>query len=247
MSAVTELPAAITGLIGLAAAEEEMLLASAPDGEQGDPGRWAALPLAAHNTEFRQQQAVRLDAVRRGQTPPGFAEIDHRSPQTYQRYCAVRRAEVIRTARRSVSDLIDGLQAVPSADLSDAARHPWLRGRQLWLQVVVRGFWHPTGHLGDYYLARGQAGRAVALHSPALATARYLRVPDPAAGMAAYSLACAQAQAGAGQDAVATLSQALALNPDLRANAGRDRDLAGLRDSGQLAALLAPAGPAGGA
>jgi hypothetical protein len=22
----------------------------------------------------------------------------------------------------------------------------------------VRGFWHPTGHLGDYYLARDQAG-----------------------------------------------------------------------------------------
>jgi hypothetical protein len=41
--------------------------------------------------------------------------------------------------------LIAGLGATPDEDLLDAARHPWLRGRQLWLQVIVRGFWHPAG------------------------------------------------------------------------------------------------------
>lgn len=69
----------------------------------------------------------------------------------------------------------------------------------LWLQIVVRGFWHPTVHLGDYYLAHGQAERAIALHVHALATARYLR-----------------------------------------ANAGRDADLAALRDTGQLDSVLTP-------
>ena len=56
MTGTTELRAAITGLIGLAAAEEEMLLASAPNGEDGSADRWAAAPLVAHNAEFRQQQ-----------------------------------------------------------------------------------------------------------------------------------------------------------------------------------------------
>jgi hypothetical protein len=59
--------------------------------------------------------------------------------------------------------------------------------------------------------------------------------------MAAYSLACAQAQTDAADDATHALAQALALNPDLRANAQRDPDLARLRDSGQLEALLTPA------
>jgi hypothetical protein len=241
MTTPVRLRAAITGLIGLAATEEEMLLASEPRGELGSPGRWAALPLVAHNAEFRQQQVIRLEAVRRGRTPPGFTEIDHRSPQAYQRYCSATAAEVITAGRRSVSELIDGLHAVSDDDLSDAARHPWLRGRQLWLQLVVRGFWHPTGHLGDYHLARKRAGHAVALHSHALATARYLGVPDPALGMAAYSLACAQAGAGTAKDAIQTLAEAIALNPDLRTNAQRDPDLAGLRDSGHLDALLMPA------
>src|SRR5690242_9756317 len=170
MTDTTELRAAITGLIGLAAAEEEMLLARTPNGEDGSPDRWAAVPLVAHNAEFRQQQVVRLHAVLRGGPPPGFAETDHRSPEVYRRYCAGTKAEVTAASRRSASELIDGLAAVSDEDLSDASRHPWLRGRQLWLQVVVRGFWHPAGHLGDYHIARGRAGRAVAMQSHALAT-----------------------------------------------------------------------------
>jgi hypothetical protein len=42
MTGTTELRAAITGLIGLAATEEEMLLATAPDGKDGSADRWAA-------------------------------------------------------------------------------------------------------------------------------------------------------------------------------------------------------------
>jgi hypothetical protein len=104
---------------------------------------------------------------------------------------------------------------------------------------VVRGFWHPTGHIGDYHIARGQAGRAVALHTHALATARYLGVPWPVLGMAGYSLACAQARADASSDAIASLTEAIRLNPDLRVNASRDSDLAGLRQAGHLDRLLA--------
>ena len=63
MTGTTELRAAITGLIGLAATEEEMLLATAPDGKDGSADRWAAAPLVAHNAEFRQQQVARLEAL----------------------------------------------------------------------------------------------------------------------------------------------------------------------------------------
>lgn len=238
MRATAALRAAITGLIGLAATEEEMLLAGAPAGEQGSADLWAALPLVAHNAEFRQQQVVRLQAVAGGEIPPDFAEVDHRSADTYQRYCAATSAEVVLASRRSAGALIDGLGAVADADLTDASLHPWLRGRTLWLQIVVRGFWHPTGHVGDYYVSHGQAARAVALHSHALATARYLDLPEPVLGMASYSLACAQAQAGATDDAASTLAAAIGYHPGLAANAGRDPDLSGLRASGRLDGLL---------
>ena len=54
---------------------------------------------------------------------------------------------------------------------------------------------------------------------------------------AEYSLACAYAQAGQPGEAVRTLAEAIESNPDLRANASRDPDLAALRDAGLLDAV----------
>jgi hypothetical protein len=238
MDDIRPLRSAIIGLLGFAAIEEEMLLTADIGGPSG-PDRWAAVPLVAHTTEFKRQQLERISAVRSGQEPRAYAEIDHSSPATYSAYAARSAVDVIDDFRRTTAGLVDGVRALSDADLVDPARHPWLRGRTLWLQIIVRGFWHPTGHAADYYLQHEQSGRAVELQEQALATTRYLGAPDQAAGMAAYSLACAQAQAGMIGEAVKTLTEAITLNPDVRANASRDADLAQLRDNGQLTAILA--------
>jgi hypothetical protein len=238
------LRAAITGLLGFAAAEEEMLLVAAGSCDCGEagasgPDRWAAVPLLAHITEFKSQQSERIRALLAGHTPPDFGDIDHSSASVYAAYASQPAESVVADSRRAFAALVDGVRALGDSDLLDPSRHPWLRGRTLWLQIIVRGFWHPTGHIADYYASHGRADRAVALQSHALATARYLDAPDMAVGMASYSLACAQCLAGLGSSAAATLASAISLNPDVRANAERDPDLALLRDSGQLARILA--------
>ena len=239
------LRSALAGLLSLAAAEEQTLLAETAFRTDGDPGRadnWAAVPLVAHNNEFKGQQAERLVALAAGQVPATYGETDHSSAEVYRGYRAQPAAAVMSECRRVSSDLIDRTWSLSDDDLLDPARHPWLNGRMLWLQIVVRGFWHPTGHVGDYYLAHGRAERAIALHLHALATARYLGAPAPARGMAGYSLACAQARTGQLEEAARTVTEAIGVNPDLRANAGRDPDLAVLRDTGQLDVLLAAVG-----
>lgn len=235
----------ITGLLGFAAAEEEMLLtacAGSGSGSGGDaegPDRWAAVPLLAHITEFKSQQSERIGAILSGHAPAEFGDIDHSSPAVYAAYASRAAGDVIADARQTTASLLDGVRALAAEDLLDPARHQWLKGRPLWLQVIVRGFWHPTGHIADYYVRHRQPDRAVALQAHAVATAAYLGAPDPAAGMAAYGLACAQAQAGHGRAAEDTLTAAIALNADLRANAGRDPDLAALRSAGRLDEILA--------
>ena len=240
MSATAQLRAVVVGLIAFAAAEEAMLLASAASdvADSGDERRWAAVPTVAHNTEFKAQQAERIAAVLTGCAPPTFGEIDHRSPAVYGRYAARAAVAAVGESRQVTASLLDGAGALGDDDLVDPSRHPWLNGRSLWLQIIVRGFWHPTGHVADYYLRHGRPGRAVALQQHMLATTRYLGAPDQVAGMAAYSLACAQAVAGSAEDAARTLAEAITLNPDVRANADRDPDLEPLRGSGQLAAIL---------
>jgi hypothetical protein len=231
---VNDLRAAIIGLLGFAAAEERTLLAVSADGEAGDAGCWAAAPLVAHNTEFKHQQVRRLDAILAGQVPPDFGEIDHASDVVYRGYAVLPADQVALDSRRVTAELIDGLTAVTDDDLRDPDRNPWLRGRQLWLQIIVRGFWHPTGHIGGYYLEHARPDRAVALAEHGRATASYLGAPEPARGMACYNLACALARAERADDAYAALREAIALNPDVRANAARDPDLAILRGSGRL-------------
>jgi hypothetical protein len=237
------LRAAVTGLVTMAAAAEQVLLAEAgpaEDGsaEYGSAERWAALPLIAHNTEFRRQQVQRLRAVRGRQAPPEFAEADHRSVALYAELSAQPADAVARDSWRVAGELADEVRVAALADLTEPARNPWLRGRQLWLQVIVRGFWHPAGHLGEYYLSHGHSDRAVALAEHAVATASYLGAPAPACGMASYNLACAQAGAGLLDESAAAVTEAIALNPDVRANAIRDIDLTAVRDSGRLDALL---------
>jgi tetratricopeptide (TPR) repeat protein len=245
MNDTTALRAAVIGLIGFAALEEELLLAALPSRapETGSPRRWAAAPIVAHNTEFKEQQVRRLAAIEKGETPPSFGEIDHSSKDVYERYCQQAAGPVAALNRRMTQAMIDGVNAIGDEDLLDPSRHPWLGGRMLWLQLIVRGFWHPTGHLGEYYLVHGQPERAIALQRQAVSFAEYLGAPDGARGMASYNLACAQARAGCPDEAVQSLGEAIRLNPDVRANAGRDGDLASLRGGGRLEALLARFSP----
>ena len=184
--------------------------------------------MVAHNNQFKGQQAERVSAIRAGQVPAVFGEVDHASAEVYQGYLAQPPDAVLAECRRVSAELVDGTWALSDEDLLDPARHPWLNGRLLWLQIVVRGFWHPTGHLGDYYLAHGQPGRRSCCRS-VLATARYLCAPRRAPWPA--QLACAQAQAGQPDQAAQTLAEAIEANPDLRANARRDPDLRVLREA----------------
>lgn len=240
------LRAAVTGLTGLAAAAEQELLAeprqaagaSAEHGAEHGAGHWAAAPLVAHNTEFRRQQVQRLRAIRCGQAPPEFAEVDHGSAALYAELSAQPLDAVARDSWRVAGELAEELRLVSREDLLEPARNPWLRGRQLWLQVVVRGFWHPMGHLGEYYLGHGRPRRAVTLAEHAVAAAGYAGAPALARGMASYNLACARAGAGQLNEAAAALADAITLNPDVRVNALRDEDLAGVRQAAPVAALL---------
>jgi tetratricopeptide (TPR) repeat protein len=235
---------AITGLLAHAAAAEAAVLEETGGGastEHGDAEHWAAAPLVAHNTEFKRQQVHRLEAVLSGTTPRSFAEIDHRSAAYYAACASKPAAEVAAQSREVTVALLAHLRAVADEDLLDPSRHPWLNGRQLSLQIVVRGFWHPLGHLGDYHLDRGRVDAAYALHRAAIVEAERRGVPEAVRGMAYYSLGCAQARAGATADALDALRLAVSLNPDLHANLARDHDLDTLRTTGILETIPAPA------
>jgi len=216
------------GLLAFAGAEDLALLAAEGRGEHGSPDRWAAAPLVAHNTEFKRQQVDRLAAITTGRIPAEYPEVDHGSAALYAGYAALPPDKVRRESSAVTAALIEAAAEADPADLTEPSRHPWLNGRMLWLQVIVRGFWHPTGHLIGYYLAHSDPGRAVGLAAHGVSTASYLGAPGPAQGMAYYNLACAQSRSGSASEALASLRAAVGCNPELRAKAPSDPDLVDL-------------------
>jgi hypothetical protein len=215
----------------VAGAEEAALLGESASElvPLGSPQAWTLRATVAHNTEFKAQQVIRLKASADRDTPPSFTEIDHTAADVYQRFSEPSSEEVLTMSRSTTAELLDRMWELPDADLTDPARNPWLQGRPLWLQVVVRGFWHPGGHLGGYWLTNGPAERALRLHRSGVALAEAMELPGPALGMARYALACAEARTGNSADALTELIAALAANPDLAQNAARDPDLEPVR------------------
>jgi hypothetical protein len=231
------LRASIAGLLWLAAGEEALLLEQAPDDEPGDPDCWSASATVAHISESRAQHATQLRCVHRGIAPPEYPHVDCTAPDVYASFADTPRAEAFERSRTSTLSLLDEFHAVADEDLLDPLRQSWLHGRQLWLQIVVRGFWQPLGHISEYYLRHWQAERGLALHKHAVDTARYLSAPRPAQGMAHYGLACAWAVCGEHAEALSELGEAVNLNPDLRQAGGHDTGLGPLR-SGRFDAAL---------
>ena len=91
MTGTAELRTTLAGLLSFAAAEEQALLAATafrPDHDRGSPDRWAAVPVVAHNNQFKGQQAERLGCVLGRRVPPAYDEIDHVSAEVYQGYLA---------------------------------------------------------------------------------------------------------------------------------------------------------------
>jgi hypothetical protein len=238
MNDTRALRTAIVGLIRCAATEDEMLLVSTSDNHEiGSAERWAAAPTIAHNTQFKREQVARLEAVLHHEDPPEFAAIDHASERTYRDFSAISPKLVAEESRKTTDALVDALLLLPDADLIDPSLHDWLRGRALWLQIIVRGFWHPLGHVGDWYVANAMAERGIALRQHAVATAEYLHAPKESCGMAWYSLACTYAALGIADEGVVALRHAAALNDDLRARAATDPDLESLRADARVAGI----------
>jgi hypothetical protein len=239
MTETQTLKTAIVGLIRRAAMEDELLLISTSGSDDGgDAKRWAPAPIVAHNAQFKREQVTRLEAVLHGETPPEFAAVDHTSEVTYRAFAALSPALVAETSSRTTDDLVTSLLRVPEDDLIDPSRHDWLRGRPLWLQVIVRGFWHPLGHVGDWYVANGMTERGVALRRDAVAFTEYLHAPAESQGMAWFSLACTHATVGTTEEAVVALERAATLNHDLRARVATEPELEAIREDRRVVALI---------
>ena len=209
--------------------------------EQGAPTRWSAKATLAHITDFKAEQITRLEAVRAGVEPPELLLRDHADPELYAEYVARDWNRVGVDAERTATDLREHVQKLDAEVFCTPGAFPWLRGRALWAQVLVRGVWHPSAHLHQYLAERGRFERVVELQESLLEGATSARIPDVPGGrpFALYNLACARSLSGELEPALTGLEEAVRLDPTLAASAQEDDDLASLRSDARFDALVA--------
>jgi len=225
---------AVVAMLELAREEERLFVGGLSPGERDEPGSagaWSAKALLAHVTDFKQQQVVRVECALRGEAAPDFAPVDHGDETVYAAYHPQAWDDVLADAERVSGDLVACTCELSEDVLAEPGRFPFLNGRMLWSQLLVRGVWHSSGHIGPYLAQHGRADDAEALQRRLVERARGLGLP-PTPGswaMGLYNLACAQVAGGRLDDGRATLDETFALDPALARSAETDPDLEPLR------------------
>jgi hypothetical protein len=223
---------AILDLLTLAREHEVSFVATLPHEERdtaGSPQSWSAKSLLAHVTEFKQQQVTRVDCLVHREQPPDFQAVDHTDPAVYARYQAQAWERVLVDAEGVSAGLIARAGDLDEGVLTGSSAN----GRTLWAQLLVRGVWHSSGHLGPYLAQHGRAREAEELQRRLVHRARELGLP-PTPGswaMGLYNVACAQVAGGRLEEARTTLAEAMSLDPALARSAENDPDLEPLRSA----------------
>jgi tetratricopeptide (TPR) repeat protein len=211
--------------------EEEAFVAQLTAQEREQAGKvddWSAKDLIAHLAGWKLRMADRLAALGRGEAATFAEEIDAENALIWSEYFDRSWEEVVQASALGHRRLIDGLQAMSVDDLHDADRFESLKGQPLWREVAGNGCTHPTMHLAEVHMKRGQDARAAAMMESLSDDLARLDDSPRWVGVVRYNLACYLALAGDKNRAIELLRSALSLHPGLTDWSRQDTDLSSL-------------------
>lgn len=195
----------------------------------GKADDWSARDLIAHLAGWQLRMADRLAELARGEDKVQPEDIDAENALIWSEYSDRTWDEVLLALSSGHQRLMDNLQALSADDLQDADRFKSQKGQPVWRSVAGNECTHPTMHLAEVYLRRGQSDRASKMMESLSADLARLDDSPRWVGVVRYNLACYLALAGQTARAIAILAEALKLHPGLMEWSRQDKDLASLR------------------
>jgi hypothetical protein len=204
-------------------------LSPAERAAEGGPADWSPKDLVAHMADWRLQKAGDLASLARGEEPPDGPELDAANEIIYHKHRAKPWNEILEFSADSWAALETALHRVTEDLLAAPSPMPSMQGRPNWRMVTVDVAIHPVTHLAGYLVRHGRLDDATRWEEENAAGLEGLDPSPPWHGTIRYNLACHYALRGQGSKAVAALSDALRLNPDLTEWSKQDSDLDSLR------------------
>jgi hypothetical protein len=207
---------------------------------QGTLERWSPKDVVAHICEWNTRLSAELQGAS-SELEPNWENLDQINAEIYQSYQRQSWQAVLDQFAASHAQIIEQIQALSEQDLFSLERLAWQRNRPLWRMIVVTLYTHPLLHLSYVYIEWGDRAKALQLHENM--AERLIPLDDTPTwrGTNLYNLACNYALTGYKDKALASLSEALRLAPELVEWSRQDADLVSLRDDPAYQALYTAA------
>lgn len=201
--------------------------------------RWSAKDLLAHVGFWNERLWRRLS----GETVAEIDDSNDENARVFSRHQASDWEEVLATARAATEGIVEALKRLPEETLASTQALGWPEEEPVWRRIASTAVIHPLSHYSEHAEAHGDQAESLRLHREAAGYLAPLDDGDDWQGVLHYNVACGLALNGATAEAIARLSQALALNPGLRAWSLEDSDLDSLRGEPAYQALYGESMP----
>jgi tetratricopeptide (TPR) repeat protein len=201
--------------------------------------RWSAKDMLAHVAHWKEQRAVRLEALASGKEPPASRpDFEQANAECFERHCGSSWAEVLAFAERAQARLARATRRISDEVLV----RPLAEGQQrlVWEDLVGTAYTHPLMHLAEFYVAQGKHQTVGRLWQEWAELVGPLDDRPEALGLVHYNMACGLALSGNTEQAVTELTRAIKLRPSLLSWSKDDPDLRSLRGMPAYRELYAP-------
>jgi tetratricopeptide (TPR) repeat protein len=231
--------AILTDLVDKGYQAERKFVGELPGAERDAVGsleQWTARDIIAHNSYWRAHHARNLMAVLEGKNPIRTEDFDHANADIYKQYSDKPWEVVEQLAEDSCKLMKEAVQALGDDGLLRTDLLPWQEERPIWRELVGNAYTHPIIHLAEWFIRKGDNDRAAGLYQEMTGLLADLDDSPDWLGTIRYNLACSYSLLGEAQKAIATLDEALKLNPSLLEWSKKDPDFEPIKnETGYLA------------
>lgn len=205
--------------------------------ESGTAEAWEPKDVFAHLTAWKAHSLQRIQCALDDDTSPVIEDIDAANEAIFEAY-KERDWDIIEAEADQVEEaILERIKRLDHEALTDSERYPWTRGRPLW-RLISSDFGHSLLHLSEEYQKIGDRETSSRLVLRMSADQANLSDEPDWQGTVRYNLACYYALSDQAEQAVATLREALQLNPGLSEWSHQDPDLAHLREREDFQAIF---------
>lgn len=194
---------------------------------------WAPKDVIAHVNYWKRLRVDDIKRVLEGGSVKRIEDFDHENAKIFETFSDQNWTEIMAFAEEATAALMGQLEKMSESDLEQE----WRDEQPIWRVIFTNGYSHPLVHIAGHYQEQGDMRRAAEVTGMLGKPALELDDSPEWQGLICYNEACRHSLLGQKDDAIAELSKALSIRPNLVEWSQQDPDLDPIRNEPEYIAL----------